>query len=479
MLNETEDYNILFCFATENRGIDNQLISSAEKMGLKLNIENANKLGDLLINQRLSSFCCLILQEYVDIMNPISLDLLVNVSEITDVRISCFFDEDKRKKYCKELYNHGLYDCFFGNDAEKYNIEELLNIFIKGRTEEEAKVYYGIIDREKIDIVEDFLENLNDAENKYIDRMLANMNDNDYARLIVKLTSKDIDKLLISEKFCKFYNEFQNKFIRHKSKKKSNIFDKFIARDKKVKYVTRKNIAVISISEKSGCTFIATSLSHLLSKKMKVDYIEFPMNVPYMYYYFGIDFYGYNPNFEQNVFKCIRENTTDDIKLCNIKKIKNISWMFNSPKYKLNEWSVSDMYKALYLDKESDVVILDVGSNLFQKSFRDTLEQFYMVIVVIDSILPSITANLENFLTIKECVKSSCNIKYVVNKNNCGIDKKQLTDILGFKPDVYVNAFEYKYICDSAYNFNLPTYHKQVYAEMDRALKPITEEIFK
>jgi len=480
-VDKAEGCNILFCFATDCRGISNEMTLVAKAEDVKLNIEHTSKLGDLFVNsERLSSFSCVIIQQYVDVMNPITIDFFINIAQIINVSICCIFSEENRLDYQKLLYENKLYNCFFGEDAEHIDAKDLLNIWINGRTKEEAADYYNVTEiEEKYKKSDEIVQLLEKYKKKRISReefvdIIDEINIDEYSKIILNVNMKDIKYLLESKNFYAFYNDFKNKF--YGNNKKKNFVERLFSREKKVKYVGKKNIAVVSASPGAGATFIAVSLADIICKDAAVTYIEFPLNDTYMYYYLGYDLANYK--FE-NIYKKIREDeydTRDNIKFT---KMHNISWIINTPDYKVNDWKSEDMFKLMYSKKDSDINILDVGYNMFQKSFLDIADQFYMIIVVVDSLIPNIFCDIQYLNMIKQQRKRYSNIKFVLNKYNTGVDDKQLKECIGVKPDVFIDSIEYKYLCDAVYNFKLATSHKLVRNSMEKSLKPVIKDIFK
>lgn len=482
-VDKAEGCNILFCFATDCRGISNEMISVAEKNNIKLNIEHTNKLGNLFVNaERLSSFSCVILQEYVDVMNPITSDFFINLSQILDVKLLCIFNESNRESYKNILYDNGQYNCFFGQDAENIDIEDFLNICMFGRTREEAEKYYNIklINQsdEKINnickILDEYKRN-NISKVKFI-KIIDSMSMDDYSKILLRVKNNDIKFLLESKEFTSFYNDFRSKFIVDNSIKKVKLIDRFFCREKKIKYLAKKNIAVVSASPGAGATFISTSLADIISKEVSVTYMEFPSNQSYMYYYLG---YDVEPADECNMYKIIKENNLDSSDNFNFQKKHNIYWVVNTPSYKVNDWKVEDMLKLIYCNKSSDINILDVGYNMFEKSFIDIADQFYMIIVVVDSLIAKLFCDRYYLSMIKQYRKRFTNMKFVVNKYNSAVDDKQLKECLGCKADVYVESLDYKYLCDAVYNFKLATCHKNVFSTIEKSFKSILKDLYK
>jgi hypothetical protein len=437
------------------------------------------------------------MQEFFNIEIPINIEYLCKLMSFQNLKIMCIFDEAKRINYAKDLFEKGFRNCFFGEDAAKLSIDALVDIMLNGRKLGDAKIYYNINEEYQSTAVNKVIINeiieisklYKDDEELLVDELsiiTEKLSDFEIKNLIFQLPAKIIDSFLCIPKFYTQYQKIKE-IISNTDKNKNLVsLDKINKLELKLIPVNSKNIGVVSLSQGSGASFFCMNFAKALSDFMKVSVIEMPLLKPYMYYYLGlnalcseelVDFASYAHLINEN--KALNSNYYVH------SKNNDMYWIISdASKYQIDDWDFTKMMRLLYMPKPSSMNIVDLGDKLFDPSISNIIEQFYMIIVLIDPMVPNVLNNFENLEKIKSLQdEKSIHIEYVVNKYNKGINKYELIDFLNLKPLLYLPHINSKHIYKAVYEADIPYNNfdvkTELFPEFNKLLKMVVpKEIY-
>lgn len=490
-------YKILFCIASNIDNIVAGLNSYAEDKDYKFQIEHITEYADLISYKNFDLFDCIIIQEFFNAEIPISIEYLCKFLSFQDLKIICIFDESKRTSYANELYKKGLYNCFFGEDATQLSADRLVDIMLNGRRLIEVKNYYNIKDEhENTNVSKSILNELinisklyKDDEELLIDEfniVAEKLSDFEIRSLILQLPSKFIDSFLCIPRFYMEYQKVKEIIANTEKSKRLISLDKANRLELKLIPVNSKNIGVANLSQGAGASFFCMNFAKALSEFMKVSVIEMPLLKPYMYYYLGlnalcaeelVDFTSYAHLINEN--KALKNNYYVH------SRNNDIYWIISdASKYQIDDWDFTRMMRLLYIPKPSSMNIVDLGDKLFDSSISSIIEQFYMIIVIIDPMIPNVLNSFEYLEKIKNLgEEKAINIKYVVNKYSKGINSNDLIDFLDIKPSIYLPCINSKNIYKAVYDADIPYNNIEVktelFPEFNKLLKMIVpKEIY-
>ena len=487
-----KEYKLLFCFNNNIEAVISSLTNYSQTKDYKFQIEHISDYSSLAIHNKLNLFDCIIIQEHFSAENPITVDYLCNFLEFENLRIVCIFDELKRKSYSEQLYKNGLYNCFFGADASNLSVDKLANIIINGRSFIEAKQYYDIkssneenliINKTIITKIIDLTKMYEDDEELLIDEfnnMTEKLSDLEIRMLIAQLSSNTIEGLLCIPRFYIQYQKIKENILNNDKQKRFITIDKNSMGEIKLIPVNSKNIGVVSLSQGAGASFFTMNFAKAISEFMKVSVIEQPLLRPYMYYYLGlnalcsenlVDFTSYahvineNKQFSGNYYVHAKNN--------------NIYWLIlDATKYQIINWDATKMMRLLYMPKSSSLNIVDLGDKLFDSSIIDIIEQFYLILVIVDPMIPNVLNSYENLKKIKELQEEKgIHVEFVVNKYNSGIDNNDLLSFLDAKPIAYIPYINSKNIYKSVYGADIPCNITEVKNELYPAFNKVLKMI--
>lgn len=490
-------YKLLFCIA---RNIDNivaSLNSYVTEKDFKFQIEHITDYAELISYKDFDLLDCIVIQEFFNSEIPISIEYLSKFLSFQNLKIICIFDEIKRESYATELYKKGLYNCFFGEDATKLSIDLLVEIMINGRNPIEAKSYYKIkdeyqstaVDKTIVNEIIDISKLYKDDEELLIDEfniIAEKLSDFEIRSLILQLPSKLIDSFLCIPRFYSQYQKIKETIANTDKNNKIISTEKINKLELKLIPVNSKNIGVVSLSQGAGASFFCMNFAKALSEFMKVSVIEVPLIKPYMYYYLGlnalcseelVDFTSYAHLINEN--KALKNNYYVH------SKNSDIYWIISdASKYQIDDWDFTKMMRLLYMPKPSSMNIVDLGDKLFDPSIISIIEQFYMIIVIIDPMIPNVLNSFENLEKIKNLEEEKgIHIEYVVNKFNKGINTYDLNNFLNIKPLVYLPHINSKNIYKAVYDADIPYNNidvkTELFPEFNKLLKMVVpKEIY-
>ena len=483
-------YKLLLCI---NSNIDNIVASlesyTADK-DYEFQIEHITDYIDLITYNNFNSLDCIIIQEFFDPTNPITVEYLCKFLSFQNLKIICIFDESKRTSYANELYNKCLYNCFFGEDATKLSISELVEIMLNGRNYIEAKKYYNIADdsfninnKSIISEILSLSKLYQDDEDLLIEEfsiIIEGLSDFEIRSLILQLPPKIIESFLCIPRFYMQYQKVKETITYTERSKKIISLDKINKLDFKLVPVNSKNIGVVSLSQGAGASFFCINFAKALSEFMKVSVIEMPLLKPYMYYYLGLNALCATDIIDFTSFAhLINENKALNNSYYVHTKNNDIYWIISdATKYQIYDWDFTKMMRLIYMPKPSSMNIIDLGDKLFDPSVSNIIEQFYMLIVIIDPMIPNLLNSYEYLEKIKSLKnEKSINVQFVINKYSKGISNIDLIDFLNVKPIAYLPYINPRSIYKAVYDADIPYNNKEVKEELFPEFKKILKMV--
>lgn len=489
---------LLIAFSSNMEEAAERIKQLCETQEVNLEVSYKVTKRGLLTDEKVQSSDCLLIQEYIDVTEPVDIEYLRNFDIINDLRIICVFEDKQRPDYASTLYANGFYDCIFEKDASFSN---LVNLILRGRTKKEAQIYYGIKENSNLDVFSEYSNEISaliefvkthSGEKEVIrekfDEMTKDYSEAQIRFLVTELPAEVSEQLLHIPKFLIQHDELRNRIKGEADSKinrvKAAVKEKTIIKEKPivsevVKYIIpvtgAKNIGVCGLSEGAGSTFITMNLAAALADYMRVSVIEPPFYTPYIYDTLGIR--GYLDEYD-TTFYPFAHLIEEDKNLENNKEFKynNVSWIVTDPdKKEISDWNYYKMLKLMYASKQSLLSVVDIGTYIEHESIKNVIEQFDMLLVVIDPFITQYMNNYNSLLYFKKLKEEGICVEFIVNKFNEGVDKKRMLDYLGIKPMEYVPFISPEYIYGAVYDCLIP-YEKK---EVQEVLRPAFDELIR
>lgn len=487
-----KEYKLLFCFNNNIEAVTTSLINYSQDKDYIFKVDHISNYSDLFSHKKVSLYDCIIVQEYFNVENPITVDYLCNFLEFENLKVICIFDESRRQSYGVQLYKKGLYNCFFGADASSLSIDNLANIIINGRSFIEARNYYDIknyneenpsINKKIISKIIDIAKLYKDDEELLIDEfnsITENLSDLEIRMLIAQLSANTIESFLCIPRFYLQYQRVKENISNNDKQKRIISLDKTNIDAIKLIPVNSKNIGIVSLSPGAGASFFTMNFAKAISEFMKVSVIELPLLKPYMYYYLGLNALCSEELVEFTSYAhIINENRQFSGNYYVHGKNNNIYWFLSdATKYQIDNWDSTKMMRLLYMPKSSSLNIIDLGDKLFDTSILDIIEQFYMILVIIDPMIPNVLSRYEELDKIKALQEDKgVHIEYIINKHSGGIDNNDLLSFLDVKPVAYIPYINSKNIYKAVYEADLPCNITEVKNELYPAFNKLLKNV--
>lgn len=229
---------------------------------------------------------------------------------------------------------------------------------------------------------------------------------------------------------------------------------------------------------------VATSTAKLLSsnKNIKVSFVEIvkekDLGSRYTYDSIGIDkrFAGRNFNdlFELNLM----EQTTRGI--TNIDD--GINWILHKPKNKktdANRDKGPNLQRSLdhlriINNAAGDIILCDFEIHI---QMMELLPDMDVLIVVIDPMPSSLLAGFKMLAYCKTLEEKGHRIFWVLNKDNGGINKRELQQFLKIKELYYIPLLKGEELFSAEYNCMLPVSNRQIRIALENPLNKIIKSI--
>ncbi len=264
--------------------------------------------------------------------------------------------------------------------------------------------------------------------------------------------------------------------------------DRAVLREKIVNaegYFERTKIGVVPLCQGAGATLVATSMGKLLSgnKKLKVSFVEIAkekeMGSKYTYDSLGIDkrFTGRN-YIDLFQLQLMGEATRG---ITNIDD--GINWILHKPK---NKHTVPDPDKGLNPQRTldnlrminnaaGDILICDFEIHI---QMMELLADMDVLVVVIDPMPSSLLAGFQMLTYCKSLEEKGHRVFWVVNKDNGGINKRELHQFLKLKELYYIPLIKGEELFSAEYNCMLPVSSRQIRIALEDPMNKIIKSIF-
>jgi len=250
-------------------------------------------------------------------------------------------------------------------------------------------------------------------------------------------------------------------------------------------YFERIKIGIVPLCQGAGATLVATSTGKLLSgnKDIKVSFVEIvkekDVGSKYTYDSLGIDKRFAGRNFKDLFQLNLMGETTRGI--TNIDD--GINWILHKPKVKmagnnkiqeLNAVRNSDNLRIIN-NAAGDIIICDFE---IHSQMMELLSDMDVLIVVIDPMPSSLLAGFQMLAYCKSLEEKGRRIFWVVNKDNGGINKRELHQFLKLKELYYIPLIKGDELYSAEYNCLLPVSSRQIRIALENPLNKIIKSIF-
>jgi|GEM_PF-2219767 len=196
--------------------------------------------------------------------------------------------------------------------------------------------------------------------------------------------------------------------------------------------IQNKLIGVLNLSSNAGSTFITLNLAKMISSYgVLTSIIELSLN-PVIFNLMGLEkkfgdnFYSYHHAIvDKKKIEKDRESIFDDV----------IFIVPDTRKYLAENWDYSLMMKLIYSSKKASINIVDIGNNFEDDSIQGIIDEFDILIVVIDPMQNNF--NVEVLREVKKFGRIG-KVQYVINRWNSNSDKNKIVSEIGSEDFVYV-----------------------------------------
>jgi hypothetical protein len=235
--------------------------------------------------------------------------------------------------------------------------------------------------------------------------------------------------------------------------------------------IERKTILVIGLTKGAGSTSLTLNIAkHLSNCGILSSVVEPPIN-PEIANWIGVnnilenenDFYSY----PYAISNCEKIEANKEF------LFDNIIWIIPKENEKASDWSINEMLKLVYISNKAPITLVDAGCNFMHESVEPFISMADLVIFVIDPFPSSLDLNIEGLEEIKNLKKEGCNIEFVVNKWNEGIDKKDFLNFIGVEPLAFIPAIELNLLYKANYLHKIPFSLKEVEEIIGKPIRKI------
>lgn len=242
--------------------------------------------------------------------------------------------------------------------------------------------------------------------------------------------------------------------------------------------IEKKLIIISSLTRCTGSTTITLSLAKYLSNlDILSSVIEPPICSPTIFNWIGIeereiartedssdDFYSYPHEIScGNRIKNKAEYVFD-----------NIVWIIpDDRKERIEKWGYNQMLQLVYASNIAPVTLIDIGDNLFHEAVKPLLSVVDLVLVVIDPFPTSCKINNNKFLELLKLKSDGCQVNFIINKWNSGIDKKEFLDFIGVKPLAFIPAIDLTILYKANCEYKIALCYREVSDLFDKSLAKI------
>jgi len=415
-------------------------------------------------------------------------------------------DYHESDNYIKQLFNLGVYDILFKDDLTLNNLVELIE---NPRSKINAKVYLDIDNVETVKenqssdpipfmeldrIVRSLDKDTKEEISEIFDKVEKEYDEKQMLYLVSALPEKTKENLRTSKN--EKYKTLEKKWIllgdnyneqgETEKESKDNAKQEKSKRKKDIRIVkefsvlNKNTIGVINLSKGAGSTFVTLNLAKAISESsLKVAVIEPPVRKPTIYDTIGIEkqiydiydediFYSY-PHVIQREEEAEREREV---------LLDGIYWIVPDPRIKeIEKWDSYKMLKLINSSRKASINIIDIGNDYKHESISDILGNLDMIIVVIDPFPSKIINNEEKLDNLKKLENKGLNIKYVINKDNKGVNKKTMLKFLEINPLTYIPFISPEIVYKSFYDCEIPYSNSKGNEELKEAYYEILKHL--
>lgn len=242
--------------------------------------------------------------------------------------------------------------------------------------------------------------------------------------------------------------------------------------------IEKKLIIISSLTRCTGSTTITLSLAKYLSNLgILSSVIEPPIGSPTIFNWIGIeereiartedssdDFYSYPHEISYgNRIKNKAEYVFD-----------NIVWIIpDDRKERIEKWGYNQMLQLVYASNIAPITLIDIGDNLFHEAVKPLLSVVDLVLVVIDPFPTNCKINNNKFLELLKLKSDGCQVNFIINKWNSGIDKKEFLDFIQIKPLAFIPAIDLTILYKANCEYKIALCYREVSDVLDSPLKDI------
>ena len=265
-----------------------------------------------------------------------------------------------------------------------------------------------------------------------------------------------------------------------------------VQEEQKVIPVSKHTVGILSLSKKSGSTFLTGSFAKSLAEHgITVSVLENPIESKartYIFHSLGIASLEKKNSFYSVPHEIMNNQKVDKEKIF---KKDDIHWMVVDPRKEgIRKWSFSDMLR--YLHSSSTVVtLMDMGwvNMKVGEGIGYMLREFDYLLVCIDPLPQEIEANIESLEHLEEIRKQGTNVIYVINKmnkevrlnNELGVNIKtefRLTNKINIKQAIQVPAVPTEFIYKAQFQRKLPYEYEEVKEILEPSMLSLVKMIF-
>lgn len=247
------------------------------------------------------------------------------------------------------------------------------------------------------------------------------------------------------------------------------------------KNTPQKNIAVVSLSEKAGSTFISFNLVKELSySNITASYIEIPFKDPYAFEHLGLSYRleEYDKDVEEVLYieDLLGGNTFNNLNK-DLLQEKNITWLTMNPSTNSTTTEESCISELINQCRFSSVNIMDIGKVKDLNHLNMILYKVDHLILIIDPLPSEILKNEAMIKDLKKTLRKNNHMIMIVNKFHKEVKIKELKEYLDFTPIITVSHIDIGYIYKAIYNFKAPIEIKECCKGLSEDMRKIMKLI--
>jgi CO dehydrogenase nickel-insertion accessory protein CooC1 len=266
------------------------------------------------------------------------------------------------------------------------------------------------------------------------------------------------------------------------------ILERTVLREKIVNnddYFERIKIGVLPTCKGAGATLIATSLAKLISenKNVKVSFVEIT-NEKNLGSKYTFDSLGMDKRFAGRSFADLFDLIKSGTSIRGITNIdEGINWILHKPnEAKSSVLNSGNTCKIMTMENlrvvnnaPGDIIVCDFEIN---SECGEFLMDVDALLVVIDPIPSSLIAGYEMISYCKVLERNGRKVFWIINKDNKGVNKKELNKFIKLKELYYIPLINTEEIYSAEYNCMLPISNREARSKIQIELKKIIKSIF-